>query len=605
MKKAVILAFFLVFAGSALGQAPAAGFDLSNYGVRIEPDKRVMVVLATLEAARTTNAAGEMESVIKTPLSEAGEAFREQLNSDLAALNEDLRGRISTFVIQYKKRNPGAKDAELIAPFVSMAYALSPVPDLGDPVVTTDLPGNLLDVLDFAPLVRDFYRRSSFSGNLNEYVKLYQAAADRQLRPTAREMVSDILGYLHTRPQLVVMEKVTTEAKKSGTKHTNIKNVELRERERKFTIVPEMLAPASAVTFLNVKDEYAVIVPPDTDLSFSESRRAFIQFVVDPVILSNSKDIATIRDGVKKLLDERRKTQPTLSPDVYLTISRSLVAAIDAKQSENVRVRIATQRSRDRIAGLRTDAEKQAVVKDLEKFKREQADETVARLSEDYERGAVLDFYFADQLKGVEDSGFDLAASMREMILSLDPTKEVDRLAQFADARKRGIAAREERKKNINSGSSIVSENPVTVRLAEIQKAVTAKNYVQAAADLKALSGQYPDEARVYYNLGRVTSFSAESLTDAAQQKAKLLEAKAAYEEVVKIAQAQIKAGQGARVDRAAVSLSYVAIAKIYEFYDEKEYAKAVYDAAIKIGDVQGGAYNEALTAKARLIKEP
>ena len=58
MKKAVILAFFLVFAGSALGQAPAAGFDLSNYGVRIEPDKRVMVVLATLEAARTTNAAG-------------------------------------------------------------------------------------------------------------------------------------------------------------------------------------------------------------------------------------------------------------------------------------------------------------------------------------------------------------------------------------------------------------------------------------------------------------------------------------------------------------------------------------------------------------------
>jgi hypothetical protein len=31
----------------------------------------------------------------------------------------------------------------------------------------------------------------------------------------------------------------------------------------------------------------------------------------------------------------------------------------------------------------------------------------------------------------------------------------------------------------------------------------------------------------------------------------------------------------------------------------------AVYDAAIKIGDVQGGAYNEALTAKARLIKEP
>ena len=208
MKKAAFLAFLLIFSARVFAQAPAQGFDLSNYGVRVEPDKRVMVVLATIEAARTTNDKGESVPVIKTPLSAAGQAFREQLNSDLAALNDDLRGRITTFVAGYKARNPKATDEELVAPFISMAYSLTPVPDLADPVVTVDLPGNLLDVLDFSPLVRDFYRRSSFSGNLNEYVKLYQAAADKQLRPTAREMVSDILGYLHTRPQLVVLEQL-------------------------------------------------------------------------------------------------------------------------------------------------------------------------------------------------------------------------------------------------------------------------------------------------------------------------------------------------------------------------------------------------------------
>ncbi|MCV4677633.1 hypothetical protein OFC08_32640, partial [Escherichia coli] len=84
-------------------------------------------------------------------------------------LNPDLRQRISTFLLQHKRRNPGVSDSELVASFISMAYALSPVPELADPVVTTDLPGNLLDVLDFAPLVRDFYRRSSIAANLPEY----------------------------------------------------------------------------------------------------------------------------------------------------------------------------------------------------------------------------------------------------------------------------------------------------------------------------------------------------------------------------------------------------------------------------------------------------
>src|SRR5215211_4140334 len=185
MKRAVFAVLFFILAHGAYAQNVPTGFDLSNYGVRIEPDKRLIVVLAALDAARTTNEAGESVPVLNTKLSPEGTKFREQLRSDLVALNDGLRQRISTFVIQHKKRNPSATDAEIVAPFISMAYALGPVPDLSDPIVTTDLPGNLLDVLDFAPLVRDFYRRSSISGNLNDYVKTYQKTADGQLRGSA------------------------------------------------------------------------------------------------------------------------------------------------------------------------------------------------------------------------------------------------------------------------------------------------------------------------------------------------------------------------------------------------------------------------------------
>ncbi len=595
MRSFVFLLLVSLLPSAALAQNVPTGFDLSNHGVRIEPDKRVMAVLATLEAARTTDAAGNSVPVINTPLSQQGAQFRELLRSDLAALNDDLRQKISSFVIGHKRRNPDKTDAELISAFVSMAYALSPAPELADPVVTNDLPGSLLDVLDFAPLVRDFYRRSSFAGNLPEYIRSYNSAADAKIRNSAREMVSELLNYLHTRPQLIVIERITTETQR--TRKTTLKNVELRERERKFNIVPELLSPAGNINFINVKDDYYVVLSPDIDLVQSDVRRAFLQFVVDPIVLSNAKDIATIRDGVKKILDERRAANPSISPDVYLTISRSLVAAIDAKQLEHVKVRIATDQARAKIAQMGGSDPTKAVAAELELFKNQAADETYLRLSEDHEKGAVLAFYFAEQLKGVEESGVDIAAAMREMILSFDPAKEAGRYDRYADARKRALEAREDRRKSIAAGTAAPAENPVTNKLLEIQKVVEAKEYSKAEADLKQLLKDNPSEPRVYYNLGRVASLTAVDIAEPEQQAAKLLEAKVAYENVIRVSQSQ-------PVDPALRSLAYVALAKIYEFFDNKAYAMGLYDAAIKLDDVAGGAFKEAIAAKQRLLKE-
>ena len=593
MKTVLAFIFTAVLSLSAFAQASSVGMDLSNYGVQIEPDRRLMVVMATLEAARTTNEKGESVPVLNTPLSEQGKQFRDLLKSDLLALNDEVRQRISTFVIQHKKRYPNKSDSEIVASFVSMAYALTPVPELADPVVTSDLPGSLLDVLDFAPLVRDFYRRSSFSGNLPEYVKLYQSASDAKLRSSSRDMVSDLLNYLHTRPQITIVEKVTVEAQKG--KKTTLRMVEDRVRERKFVIVPEMLAPVGTINFVNVRDDYYVVLPPDTDVAASDVRRAFLQFVIDPLVLSNSKDISTIRDSVKSLLEERRKVNPNISPDVYLTISRSLVAAVDAKQIEQLRVRLATEQARAKIAQMGGSDPTKKVAEDLEKFKQALADETALRLSEDFDKGAVLSFYFAEQLKGVEESGVDISAAMREMILSFDPAKEAGRYDKYADARRRATAAREELRKNPIVAS--VVENPVTSRLIEIQKTVAARDYAKAEDELKQLQKANPDEPRIAYNLGRVASLAAQSIDDPEAQAAKLKEAKMAYENVIRISQKQ-------QVDPALRSLSFVALAKIFEFFDDRPYAISIYDAAIKIGDVSGGAFQEAMTAKQRLLKQ-
>ena len=609
MKKTVLLvALFALCSFAAFSQGRPAVMDLSNYGVRVEPDKRLIVVLATLDAARPLNDAGGARA-IDTRLSPEGAEFRSRLDSELT-VPDDLRQKISAFVAQYRRAHSKASDAEILAPFVSMAYSLSAPPDLADPVVTSDLPGDLLDVLDFAPLVREFYRRSGISTKLDTYVKDYQTASNDILRGSAKEMVSELLDYLHTKPQTVYTERVKTSAQQG--KRNIITNTEVREHERRFFIVPEMLIPTANVTFLNVRDDYYVIVPPTTDLSVSDARRAFLQYVADGVVLANAKDVSGMSAGIRQLLDERRKVNSAVSPDIFLAVSRSLVAAIDAREIEYRQAQAATNAVRQKLPTLKTDADKRAATAELEKLKQTLADETALRLSEDYEKGAVLDFYFAQQLRGLEDSGFDIASSMRDMILSLDATKEMNRLTEFADARKRAGAAREERRKRGTSmpGEVAVVENPVTTRLLEIQKSIDARNYAQAETDLKDLASKNPDEPRVHYNLARVTSLSAQGITDPDQQSAKLREAKAQYEKVIEIFQNQSKEiASGKRVeqqiDPALVSLSYVALAKIYEFYDQNDYAIKLYEQAIKLGDVPRGAYGQAIAGKQKLVSNP
>ena len=580
MKRVLFLILISIFSLNTFAQNPQSGFDLTQYGVRIEADKRLIAVLATLEAAE-----------IETTLTADGEKFRRRLQTDLGNSNAELRQKIKNFVDQYKRRHPNATSAETIAPFVSMAYTLGPVPDLGDPARTTDLPGDLLEVLDFAPLVREFYRRG-LSAKLDEYVKDYQKAGDN-LRSSAKEMVSDLLEYLHTRPQLTFIERIKTESKDAKGKKT-LQKVETRERERRFFIVPEMLAAKGTINFLNIGDDYYVIVPPETDLSASEARRAFLQFVFDPLVLNNAKDISAFREPIKALLDERRKENPGVSPDIFHSVLRSLVAAADAREIESKKTRIATVQARNKIDRMKTIEEKKAVSAELDSFKKFLADDTALQLSEAYEKGAVLSFYFAEQLKGSEDSGFDVASSLRDMILSLDATKETNRLAQFAEARKRALTAREERRKNAGKEEVIV-ENPVTKKLLDIDRIIQAKNYAQAETELKKLLEANPGESRIYYALGRVAGLSAESISDSEARNRRLLEAKVAYENVIRSATV--------RTDPALISLTYVALARIYEFYGETEYAVKIYDAALKVGNVPGGAYNEAKTAKERLMK--
>jgi hypothetical protein len=615
--KAVYLAvsaFLLSFGALAQGpskptakpaqQTVPQSFDLARYGVRVEADSRLIVVMAALEVAGFDPTPGKEPSV-----------FRQQMQRDLADINPELRRRLKEFFDRGNKTRNRKTPAEQAAPYISMTLSLSPVPELLDPPRATDLPGELLDVLDFAPLLREFYRRSGIADKLPEYIRSHQAAGDA-LRPTTNEMVTELLGYLHTKPQTVFYEQIKTESKVKGK--GTLQKVETRERERRFYIIPDLLAVPGTINFRNVGDDYYAIVQPMTPMgvdnppnalpravsfSNSEMRRAYLQFVLDPLVLRYGKEISALREGIKKLLDARTQAGADVSPDIFLAVTRSLVAAADAKQEEFEKAEAATRAARIDIEKAKDTTAKLAVSKNLQTLKQALADESATQISDAYERGAVLAFYFAEQFKGLEESEFDIASSLQDMLLSFDAGKEEGRLAQFADARKRALAAREERRKKIADQQRIAAQNSagrdltLARALAEVEGMIGLKNFDQADERLSQLLSEHQGEPRILYARGRVASLAAQSIFDEKALEEKLGRAAAYYRAAI--------LNSNADTDSALLSLAHVALGRILEFNQQSGAALREYEAAAKIGEVSGGAYKEAMAGKARLGAKP
>jgi hypothetical protein len=526
--------------------------------------------------------------------------FRKQLREDQANLNPDLRRKMRDFFDRGNRSRKRITPAEQSSPYISMVYSLTAVPELADPPRIDDLPGELLDVLDFAPLLREFYKKSGIEEKLPDYVRSYQAVGN-EMKPSAEEMVLQLTAYLHTQPEVDYTQKVKTEQKAKGK--GTLQKVESKFHRRTFYIVPDLVAVPGTVNFRNIGDDYFAIVPPGTNLAVSEVRRAYLQFIFDPLVLRNAKEIAAKRDGIKKLIDERTQKGGTVSQDVFLTVTRSLIAAADARQEEFDRIVGATYLARQQLAQTNDQNAKLKITQELDKFKRETSDETIARLYEAYENGAVLSFYFAERLKGMEESGFDVSGTLTDMIFSMEPEKEGDRLTQNLEVRNKALAVRKERQIYVAeqnqaqaSRTDNVRERSLVAKLTEVEDMITQKSFDKAEDRLTAMLQDFPGEPRIFYARGRVASLSALDAINDDVRNERLNRAAAHYRST--ILHTQSDGG-----DKALLSLAHVRLGKILEFNDQIEAAKAEYDAAIKLGAVKGGALKEAEEYKQKLEK--
>ena len=187
----------------------------------------------------------------------------------------------------------------------------------------------------------------------------------------------------------------------------------------------------------------------------------------------------------------------------------------------------------------------------------------------------MLDFYFADQLRGVETSGFDITSSFADMIASFDVARESRRLEEASAARERAVAARKARRSQTaeaGGGAGEVAEveparRNLIKKLIEVDDMLRLRNYEGAEASLRALLREYPGEPRIFFALGEAAIQQARETTDDNLQVERLNRALAHYRMAI--------SASTANADPAMLSRAHAAMGRILAFLDQPEEATA------------------------------
>ena len=131
--------------------------------------------------------------------------------------------------------------------------------------------------------------------------------------------------------------------------------------------------------------------------------------------------------------------------------------------------------------------------------------------------------------------------------------------------------------------------------LAAIEDTLRNKDYNEAEARLREMLQEYPREPRIFFALGQTASLAAMDATDEQVQTERLNRALGHYRMAI--------AASSPETDKAMLSRAHESMGRINAFLENTAEAVKPFDEAIKIGDVRGGAYREALEGKKKLTQ--
>src|SRR5215510_13456828 len=452
----------LVIDRRKLSLADRPNLSIADVNTDIGVDKRVILMMAALNVAGYDYESGGRQL----------SALRRQIREDLKDVDPGLVQRLRSY---FQKHRKGENDVTAVAPYLSLALSMAEPPAFTIDMPAERLPEEVRAITDFALLLEEFYRSAGFSKLMPKYFAAYVNVAQTYGAPVGLALGSALI-YLHTEPVLELpplytprktSEKPPKIDDKKGDKKGDKKTVQdvaldPPNRVRQFIIIPDLLNATGAANLRVVGDVYYLLLGPTTEPNVEAMRRAFLTFVIDPLTEHQVKEVAAIRDPLKKLMESRgdRLDKEYAKRNAYFLITDSLVRATDARMDALG------------LAARRKSSD----------------DEALYELSLGYDRGAVLVYHFFDQMKAYEAVGVDVRDYLAAMLGNIDFKRESKRLEEYAQ--------RLTRVKQLRTEASLAPTPPPTIsnadeklvaRIMEADQMIKTRKYDDAKVVLEAV----------------------------------------------------------------------------------------------------------------------
>jgi len=524
---------------------------LGDVNCDVAVDKRIIVMMAAL------NVAGYDYEPSNRPLSE----LRQQVRTDLKDLNPQIVAKLRDHFQAHRK---GKEPAAAVAPYLSLALTLNEPPAFNIEVASERLPEDVREIVDFAPLLEDFYHAASFGKLMPKYVKQYSEIAG-QYGPGLALSVSSVIGYLHTEPILDLRPIFVPKAEKGKAVDPN----SVERRIRRFVVIPDLLNSQGSANLRIVRDYFYVLLGPTRETNVRAMRRGFLAFVIEPLAELHVREVGAIKTELKGLLDSRgdHVSEEYKQRSLVYLIADSMVKGTDARME---------------VLGMPV------------KHNYTEAD-AIYDLSQEYDRGAVLAYHFYDKMSAFDRVGINLKDYFADLLIKIDFDRESKRLDEYAQRLARYKQAKLEATSAPAPTPTISNADDATVsRLVQADQLILARRYDDARSTLQSVLKDRPNNARALFGMAEVTSKKASQISDADRLGEELFAAIELYKQAAENASSETEKWLKQR--------SYLSAGKILVFLGQSGDAGAAFDLAIALGEAADkAAYAEAVKEKAKL----
>jgi len=318
---------------------------------------------------------------------------RDEINAALAR-SEDARAkrdRLCLFIAQHRMTGT-TRD---ISQYISLALYLTPPPNLETSVETAEMPPDSTQVVEAAPLLKDFVAAVDLHGIWLAVHRVYDDEQQRLHDPLSQMIVNTNL-YLK-------LPASTYEG-------------------RRFIVVIEPLLSPSLVNARIYGTDYIVVVSPvDGTIRMSDVRHTYLHYVIEPMLYAR----ASALDRAQPILKEVRDAPLEFvyrSDAVALTIE-CLIKAIEARTMDTGVPVFKMPPNPDRQDVPRLEHERQVYQQKVDAIR-------LAAVRHDTTQGFVLTQYFYEQLIQFERDPAGLRDTIGEMVYSMDVDQQVHRAHQ-------------------------------------------------------------------------------------------------------------------------------------------------------------------------------